>query len=228
MTPAGVVEKALEYKASAIAFFYTEPTIYIEFMKDVARAAREKSLATVMVTAGSINEKPLADALELIDAFTIGLKGFTDGYYSKVIKGRLAPVQAAIRQVKASGKHLELVNLLVPTLNDSEAEVNQLIDWVGEHLGPDVPLHFTRFNPQFQLKSLPPTPVSLLDRFRKNAMAKGLHYVYTGNIPGHEGNHTLCHSCHKTVIERLGFQVLKNRLVEGECPDCGNRIPGRW
>jgi len=228
MRPSDVVAKALEYKASAIAFFYTEPTIYIEYMKDVARAARSKSLTTVMVTAGSINEKPLADLLELIDAFTIGLKGFTDEYYRTVIKGSLQPVLAAIKQVKASGRHLELVNLLVPTLNDAEGDVSKLVDWVGDHLGTEVPLHFTRFNPQFQLKSLPPTPVPVLERARRLAQKKGLRFVYTGNLPGHEGNHTICPGCGKTVIERLGFQVLKNRLVSGACPDCTQKIPGHW
>ncbi len=228
MRPADVIAKALEYKAAGVAFFYTEPTIYIEYMKDVARAAREKSLKTIMVTAGSINEKPLADVIEVIDAFTIGLKGFSEEYYRTVVKGSLKPVLAAITQVKAAGKHFELVNLLVPTLNDAETDVERLTDWVGEHVGADVPLHFTRFNPQFQLKSLPQTPVPVLERSRRIARRKGLRYVYTGNLPGHEGNHTICPGCNHTVIERLGFQVLKNRLQSGACPDCGRKIPGSW
>ena len=125
-------------------------------------------------------------------------------------------------------KHLEIVTLLVPTLNDRETAIKAETDWLAEHLGPDVPLHFTRFNPQFQLKNLPPTPVGVLDRARRIAMTSGLRYVYTGNMPGHEGNHTYCPTCGKSLVERLGFQVLKNTLVGGACPSCRTDIPGRW
>ncbi|MBP7635783.1 radical SAM protein, partial [Candidatus Ozemobacteraceae bacterium] len=208
--------------------FYTEPTIYIEYMKDIARLAKKAGLPTVMVTAGYLQQKPLEDLLGLIDAFTVGLKGFTDEFYESVIKGRLPPVLDTLKRIAAAKKHLEIVTLLVPTLNDRETAIKAEADWLAEHLGLDVPLHFTRFNPQFQLKNLPPTPVGVLDRARQIAMGSGLRYVYTGNVPGHEGNHTYCPTCGRTVIERLGFQVLKNTLAGGACPACRTSIPGRW
>ncbi|HEY9069300.1 MAG TPA: AmmeMemoRadiSam system radical SAM enzyme [Candidatus Ozemobacteraceae bacterium] len=226
--PAEVVAKALEYKAGGIAFFYTEPTIYIEYMKEVAREARKAHLATVMVTAGYIQPEPLEDLLGLIDAFTVGLKGFTEEYYRDVIGGSLQPVLETLKRIGAAKKHIEIVTLLVPTMNDQSASIEAEVKWLADTLGPDVPLHFTRFNPQYQLKNLPPTPVSTLDRARNAALKAGLRYVYTGNVPGHEGNHTFCPSCGKLLIERLGFQTLKNLLSGGACPACRTRIPGRW
>lgn len=228
LQPDEVIAKAREYKAGGIAFFYTEPTIYIEYMKDIARLAKKAGLPTVMVTAGYLQRKPLEDLLGLIDAFTVGLKGFTNEYYESVIKGALPPVLETLKGISAAKKHLEIVTLLVPTLNDRETAIKAETDWLAEHLGPDVPLHFTRFNPQFQLKNLPPTPVGVLDRARQIAMKSGLRYVYTGNVPGHEGNHTYCPTCGKSLIERLGFQVLKNTLVGGACPSCRTNIPGQW
>jgi len=228
LQPDEVIAKAREYKAGGIAFFYTEPTIYIEYMKDIARLAKKAGLPTVMVTAGYLQRKPLEDLLGLIDAFTVGLKGFTNEYYESVIKGALPPVLETLKGIAAAKKHLEIVTLLVPTLNDRETAIKAETDWLAEHLGPDVPLHFTRFNPQFQLKNLPPTPVGVLDRARQIAMKSGLRYVYTGNVPGHEGNHTYCPTCGKSLIERLGFQVLKNTLVGGACPSCRTNIPGQW
>ncbi|HNW36309.1 MAG TPA: AmmeMemoRadiSam system radical SAM enzyme, partial [Candidatus Ozemobacteraceae bacterium] len=185
LQPEDVVAKAREYHVGGIAFFYTEPTIYIEYMKDVARQARKAGLVTVMVTAGYLQPKPLEDLLDCIDAFTVGLKGFSQEYYQTVIKGSFPPVLETLKRISAAKKHLEVVTLLVPTLNDQEASIKSEADWFAENLGPDVPLHFTRFNPQFQLKNLPPTPVSVLDQARKTALNAGLRYVYTGNVPGH-------------------------------------------
>lgn len=228
LQPEDVIRKAREYKAGGIAFFYTEPAIYIEYMKDIARLARKAGLPTVMVTAGYLQPKPLEDLLELVDAFTVGLKGFSGEFYETVIKGALPPVLDTLKRISAAKKHLEVVTLLVPTLNDQESGIKAEIDWFAENLGPDVPLHFTRFNPQFQLKNLPPTPVGIMDQARRIALAAGLRYVYTGNVPGHEGNHTYCPKCGRTLIERLGFQVLKNTLADGKCPSCKTSIPGRW
>ncbi|MBI3039107.1 AmmeMemoRadiSam system radical SAM enzyme [bacterium] len=228
LPPAQVVSKALEYKASAIAFFYTEPTIYYEYVKDIAAEAKRLKLSTVMVSGGYINELPLKGLLDCIDAFVIGLKGFTEEFYQKVIHGTLSPVQNTLLTIKESSKHLEVVTLIVPTLNDQEENFRSESRWFLKNLGPDVPLHFTRFNPQFRLKGLPPTPVSALEKARKIAKDLGIHYVYTGNVPAHEGNHTYCSKCGKIVIERLGFQVLHNNLKNNACPWCETRVPGHW
>ncbi len=228
LTPAEVIKKAKEYKASAISFFYTEPTIYFEYMVDIARAARQAGLPTVMVTGGYINPAPLAELTALIDAFVVGLKGFSEDYYRQTVDGSLAPVLAALQAVKRAGRHLEVVTLLVPTLNDRLPAIEAEAAWLMQNLGPDVPLHFTRFIPQFKLKGLPPTPIQVLEQARAIGRKAGLKFVYTGNVPAHEGSHTWCPVCGKAVIERLGFQVLRNDLVNGVCPHCQTAIPGRW
>ncbi len=228
LPPAKVIEKALEYKTSAIAFFYTEPTIYFEYMKDIAVLAKEKKLTRIMVTGGYINEAPLKELFPLIDAFVVGLKGFTEDYYGKVVGGTLEPVLRTLKLVKSSGRHLEVVTLLVPTLNDDMKAIQAEIEWYTKNLGPEIPLHFTRFNPQYKLRGLPPTPVSVLEQARNLAIGAGLKYVYTGNVPGHEGNHTYCPACKTIVIERLGFKVLKDYVEKGKCPKCGAGIAGIW
>ncbi len=228
LSPEQVIEKAKEYKAEAVSFFYTEPTIYFEFMKDIAELAKKAGLPTIMVTAGYINPDPLRELFGLIDAFAVGLKGWTEDYYRNVIDGSLKPVLTTLETIAKSGKHLEVVTLVVPTLNDKPEDLKSLAGWVAKNLGPDVPLHFTRFNPQFKLKGLPPTPVGILEEARSGAMAAGIRFCYTGNIPAHEGNHTYCPKCRKLIIERLGIQVLSNLLKGGCCPFCATPIPGRW
>ena len=134
----------------------------------------------------------------------------------------------AIKTIYEEGIHLEIVNLVVPTLNDDLGELRELVHWVMENVGPDVPTHFSRFYPQYQLKNLPPTPVETLERARNIALEEGLHYVYIGNVPGHPGNHTHFPYDSRAIILRKGFAVLENHIVEGKCEYCGNPIPGVW
>lgn len=228
MTPEDVVVRALDFQTHSIGFFYTEPIIYIEFMKDVARQAKKNNIKTIMVTAGYIKQEPLKDLLELVDMFVVGLKGFTQEYYTDVVSGMLAPVQETLLTLKKSGKHFEVVSLLVPGKNDSEEDIKKGAQWFIDNLGPDVPWHFSRFLPEFKLKNLPPTANTTLEMARSTALAAGIKYVYTGNNPGQEGNHTYCPGCKKKVVERLGFQVLRSYLSRGKCPDCGYSIPGVW
>ncbi len=228
MTPEDVLVRALDFQTRTIGFFYTEPIIYIEFMKDVARLAKKNGLRTIMVTAGYINPQPLNDLLELIDIFVVGYKGFDQKFYSDVISGRLAPVQQTLKILKDSNRYFEVVSLLVPGKNDSEEQIRSGAEWYLKNLGPDVPWHFSRFLPEFQLKNLPPTPNTTLEMARNVALKMGIKYVYTGNNPGQEGNHTYCPGCGKKVVERLGFQVLRSFLNQGKCPDCGYQLPGIW
>jgi pyruvate formate lyase activating enzyme len=228
MTPEDVVLRALDLKARTVAFFYTEPTIYIEFMKDVARLAKSKGLKTVMVTAGYIKKEPLNDLLSLIDMFAVGFKGFTQEYYTKAIGGMLEPIKETLLTLKASGNHFEVVSLLVPGLNDSEEELNLGAEWFVNNLGTDVPWHFTRFVPEFKLKNLPPTPNQSLEMAREIAMKHGVKFSYTGNNPGQDGNHTYCPGCGAKVIERLSFRVLRSLLKAGVCTKCGYKVPGVW
>jgi pyruvate formate lyase activating enzyme len=228
VSPEAIAREAAARDAPIIAFTYNEPTVFTEYLTDVARAARPRGLRSVVVSCGFMREAPLAEMCQVLDAIKIDLKGFSPEFYRKVSQAELAPVLRSIQQVRACGRHLELVNLVVPTLNDSDAMLHGLADWVAGELGPDVPLHFTRFHPDYRLLNLPPTPVETLDRARAIAMAKGLRYVYVGNVPGHPGNHTYCPHCGRAVIRRESMFVTEMHLRDGKCAFCGTPIAGVW
>jgi pyruvate formate lyase activating enzyme len=211
-----------------IAFTYNEPTVFAEYLLDVAAAAQARGIRSVMVSCGFANEAPLADICRALSAVKIDLKGYSEEFYRNVCGAELQPVLRSIRQVARSGRHLEIVNLVVPTLNDSEKSLTGLASWVAGELGPDVPVHFTRFHPDYQLLNLPPTPVSTLERARDIAMAKGIRYAYIGNVPGHAGNHTYCPGCRKVVVRRDNFFVTGMHLENGACEYCGRAIAGVW
>ena len=181
-----------------------------------------------MVSNGYIKPQPLEEVLPLLSAVKVDLKSFREEFYRDQLRGELKPVLEALEIIRASGVWLEIVVLLIPTLNDSEPEVRQLSRWVKANLGAEVPLHFTRFHPTYRLTNLPPTPVPILERAWRIARAEGLKYVYLGNVPGHPGENTACPACNEIVIRRLGFKVLGSRLEDGACPDCGETIPGVW
>ncbi len=228
MSPADIVMRAIDMQLRTIGFFYTEPTIYIEYMKDVARLAKKSNIRTIMVTAAYINIEPLKDLFDLIDMFVVGYKGFTEEFYAEAIGGKLDPVKKALIAIKESGRHLEVVSLLIPGKNDDMKVFEAGAEWFVNNLGTDVPWHFSRFVPEFLLKNLPPTPNGVLEAARAIAIKAGVKYAYTGNNPGQEGNHTYCPGCSKKVVERLGFKVLRSFLSAGKCQDCGYQIPGVW
>ncbi len=219
---------AVSRQAPVIAFTYNEPTVFTEYLLDVAQAAQARGVRSVMVSCGFASEAPLADICRALSAVKIDLKGFSEPFYRTVCGAELQPVLRSIKQVARSGRHLELVNLVVPTLNDSEKSLQDLAAWVAGELGPDVPLHFTRFHPDYQLMNLPPTPVSTLERARDIAMARGVRYAYVGNVPGHAGNHTYCPACRKIVIKRDNFFVTEMHLKSGACAFCRQPIAGVW
>jgi pyruvate formate lyase activating enzyme len=223
-----MVGQATARRAPVIAFTYNEPTVFAEYLLDVAAAASARGIRSVMVSCGFAREAPLADVCRALAAVKIDLKGYSDEFYRRVCGAELQPVLRSIKQVAKSGKHLEIVNLVVPTLNDSEKSLRELVAWVAGELGPDVPVHFTRFHPDYQLMNLPPTPVSTLERARAIAMAKGIRYAYVGNVPGHPGNHTYCPSCRKAVILRENFFVNEMHLKNGACAYCAQKIAGVW
>jgi len=228
MGPSAVVDAAVRRGAPVVAFTYNEPAVFAEYALDIAAAGRPRGLRSVMVSCGFMNERPLADLCRALDAVKIDLKGFSEGFYRTVSGAALAPVLRSIVQIRKAGVHLEIVNLVVPTLNDAEASLARLANWVMSELGADVPLHFTRFHPDYQLLNLPPTPVATLERARDMAMARGLRYVYVGNVPGHAGNHTYCPKCRARVIARQDFFVLESSLKDGRCGACGCPIAGVW
>jgi len=228
LSPADVVALAVKEKVPIICFTFSEPVIFYEYMLDIARLARGRGIRTAVVTGGYVNPEPLEQLCRAVDAIKIDLKGFTPGFYRDVCGSTLEPVLEACRIVARSGTHLELVNLVVPALNDDTATIRSMCRWVRENLGDTVPIHFTRFSPNYRLQNSPPTPVSTLEQATRIARAEGLEYVYVGNVPGHKEENTLCPKCGRTVIKRSGFSVLENNLKDGRCRFCGTRIPGTW
>jgi pyruvate formate lyase activating enzyme len=226
--PERVASSASFREAPVVAFTYNEPTVFTEYLLDIAREDRKRRIRSVLVSCGFMNEAPLAEMCQALDAIKIDLKGFSDEFYRNVCGAELAPVLRSIKQIARSGVHLEIVNLVVPTLNDSDKALQGLAEWVAGEAGPDVPVHFTRFHPDYQLLNLPPTPIATLERAREMALARGLHYVYVGNVPDHPGNQTYCPGCKKVVIRRNGFLVSEVHLKDGRCEYCRQAIAGVW
>jgi len=227
MPPEAVVRSAQEYGA-CVTFTYSEPIVFLEYCIDTAQAARKAGVAATMVSGGSGEEAPMREALKYLDAIKVDLKGFTEGYYQRLCKGKLEPVLKTLEVIRKSGVWLEIVHLCIPGQNDSEPEIRAMCRWVKEHMGRDVPLHFTRFHPEFQMKNVPPTPNATLVRCRDLGIAEGLRYVYTGNVPGLDGEDTRCPVCGRTVVARRGFELEGMHIKNGRCEYCGHTIPGVW
>lgn len=211
-----------------IAYTYTEPVAFFEYMIDVATIAKEKNVKNVCATALSINTEPLKELCKVIDAFSISIKGFTEQFYDKVVGCRLDPILKGIETIKKENKWLELVNLIVPTYNDNLKDIKNMCKWIKEHVGSETPLHFGRFVPEYKLRDLPRTPVQTLEKCREIALETGLKHVYIFNVSPHEGNSTYCPKCSSKIIERLGFKVLDNKIKNGKCGKCNTKIAGRW
>lgn len=221
-----LVTMARAQGCKSIAFTYTEPTTFYEYMLEAAMAARSKGLLPVYHSNGFINPEPLGELSRQLSAANIDLKGFSDGYYKEICSAWLAPVLATLQGLKKAGVWLEITNLVVPGHNDSTQMITDMCRWIRNNLGPETPLHFSRFFPLYQLTGVPPTPVSTLERARSIALKEGLLYAYIGNLPGHAGNSTYCPSCRKQVIRRSGFSVLEWRLASGRCAFCKSTIHG--
>ena len=226
--PGEMADRARWGKAPIVAFTYNEPTVFTEYLTDIARAARKVQIKAVIVSCGFMNEAPLQEMIEVLDGIKIDLKGFSQDFYRKVTGSELEPVLRSVKQVAKAGRHLEIVNLVVPTLNDSEKMLTELSKWIAGEAGPDVPVHYTRFHPDYQLQNLPPTPVSTLEKAREIGMKQGLRYAYVGNVPGHPGNNTYCPKCGKAVLERSGFFTTAIKMKDGKCEACSAPIPGVW
>ncbi len=226
--PERLAELARQYGTPTIACTYTEPVVWSEYVYDIAAAGRKGGIRTLMISNGYIQPEPMGDLLDVLGAVKVDLKGYTDKFYRETCKGELKPVLDTLRLLRKRGMWTEIVVLIVPTLNDGEQEHRELARFVAGELGPDVPIHFTRFHPGYRLMNLPRTPLPTLERARDIAMAEGVHYAYVGNVPGHPGNHTYCPGCKAVVVERTGLAVIRNSLIRGTCPSCGREIPGIW
>lgn len=226
--PEDVAEAAARSGAKTLAYTYSEPTIFYEYMTDCARAARKLGIESIVVSNGFIAEAPQKALIPLVKAVKVDLKAFTPSFYRDVCDGMLEPVLDSLKRLAGSGVWIEIVCLLIPTLNDNPDETRRMAAWVVKELGPNVPLHFTRYHPIYRLKNLPPTPPETLLKARVIAMEEGCRFVYSGNVPGLEGQDTICPACKKAVIRRYGNRVVENNLKAGKCGACGAAIAGVW
>lgn len=228
MPPARLAELAAARGAPAIAYTYSEPVVFFEYMYDAAVAGNARKIKSVMISNGYILEPALAELCDVLAAVKIDLKGFTEKFYKEYTKGELAPVLAALKYVAKRRVWLEIVVLLIPSLNDGAAELTEMCAWIAGELGPDTPLHFSRYHPMYKLKNIPPTPLQSLERAHAVAKKAGLNYVYLGNVAGHEAESTYCPQCGKAVITRYGYRVDARALTDGKCAGCGAPVPGVW
>ncbi len=227
-TPEKIVAMAAKNRCAGIAYTYSEPTNFYEYMLDIARLARQKKILNIYHSNGFINPQPLKQLCKYLDAANIDLKGFSDRFYAQLCEGELEPVLATLKTLKQEGVWLEITNLIIPGYNDNPEEIKRMCEWIKTNLGPDVPLHFSRFFPSYRMTNMAPTPVQTMEKAREIAKKAGLNYVYLGNLPGNPAENTYCPGCGRAVIERSGYSIMENNIKDGKCKFCGKRIPGIW
>lgn len=227
LSPGDIVDMARKRKAG-LSFTYNEPTVFYEFMHDIARRGREQGLNTIFHTNGGMRAEPMKELLKHMRGVTVDLKGFTADYYKDVSFALMTPVLDTLKLIKKEGKWLEIVNLIIPTLNDNMKSIREMCIWIRGNLGADVPVHFIRFFPAYKMTHLPPTPVKTLEQARDTAVKEGIRFVYIGNVPGHKYNSTFCPGCDKKIISRVHFSVIDIDIKYGRCKHCGYSIPGLW
>jgi pyruvate formate lyase activating enzyme len=226
--PEAAVQNAIRLGAKSIAYTYNEPTVFFEYMLKSARLARQAGIRNIYVSNGYINPAPLDELCQSIDAAHIDLKSFSDDTYMRLNAGRLQPVFDTIGILHSKGVWFELIHLVVPTWTDDIGQFRDMTRWIVKNVGPDYPLHLSRFFPQYKLTNLPPTPTEYLVAARKVALEEGLHYVYVGNAPQLGFEDTICPKCGKVLVARRGYSILEKNLENGNCRYCGERIAGRW
>lgn len=226
--PEDIAAAAERYGCPSVAYTYNDPVIFHEYAIDVAKACHKRGVRSVAVTNGYVCPEPRAEFYANMDAANIDLKGFTEEFYWKITGAHLEPVLDTLKYVKhETDVWLEITNLLIPGLNDSEKEIEEMSQWVVENLGPDVPMHFTAFHPAWRMLDRPPTPPETVKRAREIALRNGVRYAYTGNIYDPEGASTYCHNCKQRLIERVGYSIGEWNLTEdGACNSCGAPLPG--
>ncbi|MBI4825453.1 MAG: AmmeMemoRadiSam system radical SAM enzyme [Nitrospirae bacterium] len=227
LQPDELVSKALAYNCKSIAYTYTEPAVFYEYMYDTSQISKNYGMLNTMHTCGYINKEPLRELSKYMDAACVDLKAFTEDFYAKICGGRLKPVLDALVVLKEEGVWTEIVNLVIPTHNDDPKQIDAMCRWIVKNLGEDTPIHFSRFFPYYKLKNLPPTPFETLKIAWETARNAGLKYVYLGNVRSNAEN-TYCPACRKIIIERVGYQVKHVNMIDGKCIFCNAVIAGLW
>ena len=227
VSPSKIVSSAKEYRCRSISYTYTEPTIYFEYAYEIAVLASQEGIKNIFVTNGYMTEETLRTIQPYLEAANVDLKSYRKKFYQEVCGASLEPVLENLKLMKQMGIWVEITTLVIPSLNDSDKELEEIAQFIVS-LGSEVPWHISAFYPTYKMTHLPRTPASVLHRAREIGMGAGLRYVYCGNIPGEEGEDTFCPHCGRRVIERVGFRVVKNEVVNGECHHCHEKIDGVW
>ncbi len=227
-TPDAIAKAAFELGCKSVAYTYNDPVIFLEYAVDVAKACRERGIKSVAVTAGYISPEPRAEFFDYMDAANVDLKGFSEDFYMNLCSGHLADVLDTLKYIKnETDVWLETTTLLIPGQNDSDDELNAMTGWVVENLGPDVPMHFSAFHPDWKMLDIPSTPIETLSRARTIAMDNGVRYAYTGNVHDFAGESTYCHGCGETLIGRDWYELSTWNLTDdGHCKKCGEQCAG--
>lgn len=227
-SPEDIVNSSKKSGSTSIAYTYTEPVIFTEYMYDIAKTGRQRGIRSVMISNGYISKEPMTDLCEVLDAVKIDLKAFTQKFYTEMVSGELKPVLDTIELLKKHGMWTEIVYLVIPTKNDDPGEIREMAQWMLNSLGAATPIHFSRYYPQYLVKNIPPTPVSTLEKCHDICKKEGLHYVYIGNVPGNEAEKTFCPKCGQVVIDRIGYSIAGINLKGNKCSKCGETIAGVW
>lgn len=228
LPPEKVVDATLHYNGHIIAYTYTEPTVFYEYMYDTSVLAHQKGLKNVMITAGYINPKPLRDLVPYLDGANIDLKTFDANIYRQINKVELKPVLKTLKILRDADVWLEITNLVIPGRTDNMDTIRRMCEWLVENGFANTPLHFSRFHPTYRLPDGPPTPFKTLKQAKQIALDSGIKHVFIGNVPGTEDEHTFCPQCGKRLINRHGFSASDIRITDGLCDYCGAEIPGVW
>ncbi len=223
--PEDIVGFARKYKCNSISYTYNEPIIWFDFVLDTAKIAKKEGLMNILVTNGYISMDALSELIKYIDAANVDVKAWSKKVYLEYCKAELEPVLNACEELKSKKVHVEVTYLIIPKINDENEQIVKFAKWVYDKLGPETPVHFSRFFPHYKMIHIPPTPVEVLERARRIALDEGLYYVYIGNVPGHEGEHTYCPKCGEPVITRFGFSITSHSLTKNnKCSKCGREI----
>jgi len=227
-SPDAVVSAAKQSGSASIAYTYTEPVVFAEYVHDTAAVGRKRGLRSVMISNGYINPQPLTDLCQVLDAVKVDLKAFTQKFYTELVVGELKPVLDALQLLVKLKMWTEIVYLVIPGWNDDPGEIKEMAQWIKQDLNHFIPLHFSRFYPQYLLKNVPPTPISTLEKCHDICRREGLKYVYIGNVPNHKAEKTHCHNCNKIIVDRSGYLVESINIQSGKCAFCHTPIPGLW